>query len=437
MSARCKVKVKKSMPKGSLEDSDLLNDMFSQMTGADNADPEIIIPKVCELNVMISKYVKIYKMLLNFKEFIDNFPEYNAEFLEIGEFIKTVESLSDNNDEITEASLKNNTIKNVNLLYKKLKNTKAVQTIVIVSSNLSKYKKYLSDKNNLGDEFIKREPGLSLKPLSFTNLDLKVLWASDRLNSIAKKYILNILSQTYTIGHRVYQIITSPDIDIKKFSSVLINNIEKMKKQIPRCNKAFDIIANSVNMLESNFDGYYKTSVEAENPSIIIESFIIDVSMSQKANASTTSQFRKIIMFMKRQTSNNKDPRVSKLFKLLNSQFDLMQKETGTDSKFDEEDEDEENKDPQKETQKDPQKETQKDPQKETQKEDIPDENIDINDVESLMKDMMKTTSSNDNEYDLSEESNNVPDNASDEASDDTADDASDEDSDAHIPELD
>ena len=90
-------------------------------------------------------------------------------------------------------------------------------------------------------------------------------------------------------------------------------------------------------MLEDNFGGYYKTSIEAENPSIIIESFIIDVSMSQKANATVTTQFRKIIMFMKRQSANSKDPRVSKLFKILNSQFNMMEKETGVNPDSDDE----------------------------------------------------------------------------------------------------
>ena len=34
-------------------------------------------------------------------------------------------------------------------------------------------------------------------------------------------------------------------------------------------------------------------------------------------------------MFMKKQTANTNDPRVSKLFKILNNQFDMMKKETG------------------------------------------------------------------------------------------------------------
>ena len=323
------VKIKKVMPKGSTEDADMLNDMFSQMTGSENADTDIIIPKMCKLNSYLIKYAKIYKLLLSFNEFIENFPECKSNFMEIISFIERIENIVTEPSKFTEEILKTWSSVNVNELYKKFKATKEVQEIVITSGNLGKYKKYLTDMENLGDEFIKREPGLSFIPISFTGLDLKVLWASGKLNLMAKKYILNIISHTYTIGHNVYQLITSPDIDIKKFSEVLIKNIEKMKKQIPRCDKAFDIIAKSVTMLENNFEGYYKTSVEAENPSVIIESFIIDVSMSQKANATVTTQFRKIIMFMKRQSANTKDPRVSKLFKILNSQFNMMQKETG------------------------------------------------------------------------------------------------------------
>ena len=331
------VKVKRMMPKGSAEDANMLNDMFSQMTGSENADPDIIIPKLCNLNNLLIKYSKVYKLLLTFKDFIDNFQECESNFTEISNFITNLENIITDSSKFTEEILKSWPSDNINALYKQFKINKAVQDIIITSSNLGKYKRYLIDINNLGDDFIKREPGLSFKPIAFTGLDLKILWSSDKLSNMAKKYILSIISHTYNTGHKIYQLITSPDIDIKKFSEVLIKNIEKMKKQIPRCNKAFDIIANSVHLLEDNFGGYYKTSVEAENPSIIIESFIIDVSMSQKANATVTTQFRKIIMFMKRQSANSKDPRVSKLFKILNSQFNMMEKETGVNPDSDDE----------------------------------------------------------------------------------------------------
>lgn len=328
-------RVKKIVRNNSGADADALNDMFSQMTGAEDADPDIIIPKFIKINEMIEKYAKIFTLLLNFDEFINNFTEYSDNFDEIKTFVNKLNEIV--KDGVSSETLKESTIKNVNIVYKKLKNLKEVQSIVTTSGNLSSHKKFLTDSSNLSDDFIKREPGLSFTPLTFTSLDLKKLWVSDKLSVMAQKYILNILSHTYKIGHEIYKIITSPDIDIKKFSRVLINNIEKMKKQVPRCNKAFDIIANSVHLLENNFDGYYKNSIEAENPSIIVENFIVDVSVSQNATASTTAQFRKIIMFMKKQSAGNKDPRVAKLFKILNSQFNMMQRETGIESDSDDE----------------------------------------------------------------------------------------------------
>lgn len=334
------VRVKKIVSKDSSDDTEALNSMFAQMTGSENADIDIIIPKMLELHTLLKKYNTIYNMLLNFKEFVDKFPEYNQEFGEIKTFNDKLFTLVKTFNDTDEKSLRNASVDNVNTIYKKLKADAITQTIVITSSNLGKHKKCLEDVDNLSDDFIKREPGLSLTPLKFTQLDLKMLWVSDKLSVMAKKYIINIISHTYRIGHKVYQIITSPDIDIKKFSRVLIENIEKMKKRIPRCDKAFNIISDSISMLENNFGGYYKTSVEAENPSIIIESFIIDVSMKQKSNASITSQFRKIIMFMKRQSAGSKDPRVSKLFKILNSQFDMMKQETGVNPASDDDDDD-------------------------------------------------------------------------------------------------
>ena len=63
--------VKKIIPKGDDQDTNMLNDMFEQMTGSQNADHEIIIPKFIRINEKISKFIKIYTMLLNFNEFVD------------------------------------------------------------------------------------------------------------------------------------------------------------------------------------------------------------------------------------------------------------------------------------------------------------------------------------------------------------------------------
>lgn len=322
------VKIKKVLNKNSAEDVQMLNSMFDQMTGTSHADPEIIFPKYMDLRQKLEKFCKVFKLLLNMKNFITDFPECKEGLGEIQAFIEKTEKEMNSLFDPTKVNKNEIEKKEINEAFNKLKESHSVQQIIITSSSLGKHKKYIENSASLSDEFIRREPGLSMTPIPFSSIDLKKIWVSDKFNEMIKKFILSILSHAYKIGYEIYDIVTSPNVDIKKFSHVLINNIGMLKKQIPRCDKAFDIISDSVKMLEGNFKNYYKTSVEAENPSIIIESFIVDVSMKQKSNANITRQFRKIIMFMKKKSANNKDPRVKKLFSILNSQFSLMEKET-------------------------------------------------------------------------------------------------------------
>lgn len=325
-----RVKLKKMIAKGSGEDVQMLNSMFDQMTGASHADPSIIQPKYIQLRANLIKFCKVFELLLNFKGFAQDFPECKEEMGEIRAFVKKAREKHKLEPKAEDDAKKSEIIdkKELNEAYNKLKESQEIQQIIVCGSVLGKHKKYLYDKDNLSDEFIRREPGLSMTPFPFTGLDLKKIWISDKFKDITKRFILSILCHVCKLGYACYDLVTSPNVDIKKFSQVLINNIGMLKKQIPRCDRAFDIIADSVKMLEGNFKNYYKTSVEAENPSIIIESFIVDVSMKQKSNANITRQFRKIIMHMKKKSANNKDPRVKKLFSMLNNQFSMMEKET-------------------------------------------------------------------------------------------------------------
>jgi hypothetical protein len=126
----------------------------------------------------------------------------------------------------------------------------------------------------------------------------------------------------------VYRTITSPDVDVAEFSKSIIASITQVKKQIPRCERAFAKIEASVSLLEGNFDGYYKDFVQSQNPSTIIESFVIDVSNTGGADMQTTRQFRKIIDYYRRATQGKiKDPKIKKVFDMLNSNFSAMEGE--------------------------------------------------------------------------------------------------------------
>jgi hypothetical protein len=331
---RATVKIKK-MPMASKEDAETLNKMFEQMTGAQNADVDVIIPKYIKLHKLVSKYCKLFGILLGSDEFVELVSEHDW-IEEISGFIKalpesTGTDLTKRYDESLEdmIQLKGLSECEMNTKYKNLKENSFIKQIIITGSNLAQHKKYIGDSATLDDSFINREPGLTFQPISFSSLDLKVLWSIDTITPSAKKFVLSMLSHTYNIGIEMYDVITSPDIDINKFSRILIESITKLRKQIPRCDKAFDVIENSVKLLEGNFKSYYKSSIEAENPSVIIENFIIDVSTSQNASPLVTTQFRRIVAFLKQKSSGNNDPKVKKLFSMLNSQFSAMDKELG------------------------------------------------------------------------------------------------------------
>jgi hypothetical protein len=332
---RSSMKVKK-ISMVSKDDTDSLNKMFEQMTGMSNAEPDVIVPKILKIKQRIVKYYKVFNILLNFAEF-RSLEDYKSWFDEIQEFITKLASSTDidlqgnySSDDINNIQqLKQINEDDLNKIYKDLKENPHIKQIIITCSNLANYKRYIENKDAIDDKFIRREPGLSFTPLSFSNLDLKVLWSLDDISSHGKKFMLSILHHSYTIGYEIYDIVSSPDVDIRKFSAILVESIAKLRKQIPRCDKAFDVIENSVKLLENNFKNYYKSSVEAENPSIIVESFIIDVSTSQSASPTVTTQFRRIVAFLKQRSAGVNDPKVKKLFGMLNNQFSAMDKELG------------------------------------------------------------------------------------------------------------
>lgn len=336
---RAKV-IKKSVSSVNETDMKDLNKMFGQITGMANADRIVLLPKIGKIYKNIIEFNKLYTILLNFKPFTEHFNEYKFWFDNISEYLGQLISstgvdikakYSDSNDDSNQMQHSFHSMDDdeLNKFYKDLKENQSIKQMVITGSNLAPYKKYISDANNLDDAFIKREPGLTLQPFAFSSMDLKTIWSSENLDNKAKKFILSIIRHTYNIGISIYDTITSPDVDIKKFSKILIDSIAKMKKQIPRCDKAFAIIENSVSMLESNFKNYFRGSVEAGNPNIIIESFIIDISTTQKANAETTNQFKRIVSFLKEKGSQISDPKVKKLFGMLNNQFSTMDTELG------------------------------------------------------------------------------------------------------------
>ncbi len=330
------------------EDTSLLGGMFESMLGTKDADVDIIKPKYIDV---INRVKKINKILIQFSSFLtfrQLYPKMIPCLDEIKVFADTLKTtiypnLDNNNENIDDEKYKNIDSKELNTLYKGLKENNTIKRLIEICSKLRIHHKAFDDMEKLDDTFVNREPGLSFVIFDFSTLDLKRIWADDKTSPQIKKYIMTILYKLYDNLINIYKTITSPDVDVDQFASVLITCLDNLKKQpeLSRCKKALERINSSVDLFKNNFDSYYRQSVASANPNLIIENFIIDVSNEKgngKGNNSTlTREFRILIMYIHKlgkQQNKTKDPKLAKLFSMLNTNMEIMEKKNNI--KFDE-----------------------------------------------------------------------------------------------------
>lgn len=212
-------------------------------------------------------------------------------------------------------------------VFQQVKSCNVVNTIIVTCKNLTVHKKSIATKSELRDKFLLRPP-MTFSPLEgLPVLNVKHMYINDRLSPEDKKFILLILHKMYTISHDVYEAVSSPDINVDDFATLIMDSIGDVKKQIPRCDGAFDKIVKSIDLLKGNFSGYYKDYVASNNPTIIMENFVIDVSKSTKSSPQITSQFRRIIMhYRKISSESSTNPKLQTLFKKVDQNFQELEK---------------------------------------------------------------------------------------------------------------
>ena len=311
-------------------DEDEISDLFAQLAGdPTKLDPEIVKDKYTRLKNNIERCGKI---LTKFKEVIlDRIetkkgidPFYDQE---VKEFMKFVE--------LSKESIKDepSTPEQMIHIYKSLKESYIVEQYLLLCKTLMKNTDSIKDKNNLSDVFIKSYPGTEYNIFPFAKINFKFLFShlleenTDDVHELddAKTYILISLNMLYITTYDIYQLISSPDIDIEKLSEVVILAISSAKKQIPRCDKAFKVISNSFDMLKGNMNDYYKAFVASSNPTIILENFIMDLSKKPAISTDVILQFKKIAMFFRKKAeSRPKDPRLETIFGTLDKIMKIM-----------------------------------------------------------------------------------------------------------------
>lgn len=297
-----------------VQDSELA-EMFQQMMDPSQVDPEVVYPKYKDMKMKVNQIAQFLKA-------IDGTPI--SQMYEIGEFTQKADELLEDlkQHQYEKDSLKDN--------YAKFKDGKAIQECIMICAALSDYKADLADKNKLSDRFIKNMT-MGTRIMKFSNMDLSIIWNNPEVPNDVKQYIIKWLHLMYKTALEIYQISSSPDIDIDKFSEVIMNALDQVSKQpeLHRCTKAFAKIRSSVGLMKNNFGDYYKDFVQSRNPSTLIESFIVDVSSSQDTDATTARQFRQIISYFNKtsaQSNMKNDPRMKVLFDTMNANLTKLEK---------------------------------------------------------------------------------------------------------------
>ncbi len=329
-----------------------ISEMFNQMIGATGVNMKIVYPKYRDLKAYLSKLMDVLDMFVNRTSFMKNHPEFEEHRAEINQYVTTNREIIKllfcvdyPNAELSPSSVTDEEKKNFSERYEQIKTCSVVSTSLVTCNNLVPYRRHIDNDKELDHRFILTMAGTVFQPFPFTTLNLKQVFSVLQINNEKKtmEFLMVLLNKIYHLTYNVYRAISSPDVDINEFVDVIMSNISEVKKQIPRCDKAFKKIIDSVELLKDKFGEYYKDFVQSKNQTIIMENFVLDVAKNTNTDPETTRQFREIIKHYRKiaQTRVN-DPRLKMLFDKVSESFDKFNKRDDIDNIKDAEKEDSE-----------------------------------------------------------------------------------------------
>jgi hypothetical protein len=227
-------------------------------------------------------------------------------------------------------------------LFPAARDSQLVKLVLVTCANLVPHKRALADASSLRARFLERDAGTRFAPVhACADLDFRRLWADTAPGPFADaaataaansdhELLLLALHQLYSSSHDVYTAFSMPDVDVEEFSSVVMSSIGEVRGKIPRCNEAFDKIIDSVGLLRGNFSSYYRDFVGSNNPTIIMENFVLDVSRNADSSPAVARQFRTIISHYKKIASQSStDPKLQTLFRMVDKNFAELERTRG------------------------------------------------------------------------------------------------------------
>ena len=322
-----------------------LNEIFNQLLGETKIlNLDIIYPKY---NVLYETYDKSLKVLvllrnhivLKYMEKEDQGVE--AALKDYDEFIKTFEEFLKNNKnefdiddfkkkDVSLEDISTNNIYNLSMVeelsdkYKNLKKSEITNVHIEYLTNVLNYKKQLEENDTL--IWINSIAGPVFDILPFCELNFKTVinYSLEKEDKgLFNKFLALILKKELNFCKKIYEVIVTPDINVKQLSELILDNIDNFKKEIPRCDKAFNKIEEALRTLERNFNDYYKDYVVTNDPSIMVQNFLSDIYKNGKDDPTLVVQLRKIIKYFtdKIKTHQNSNSKINSMVDKLNSLF--------------------------------------------------------------------------------------------------------------------
>lgn len=292
-----RVVVKKTKNKSFSDVSKLFNDCL--LNNTNNIDLNTAWIKYNKYKNETDKFLKVLKILCKLSSPIERLQKdienlesnYSSTFslLDLSTYVNKLDNKTiECSDEIREEFISK---------YVQIKKQNIISTPIKILSHLKDVNIENEIKTPLGCEFI-------LCP-KYDYLNIALIYNS--LENEKRKLLIQTVEKLKDICTSIYCILMRPDIDMGVITGKISLMLDDIKKQIPRCNEAFEKLNGSLELLNENFEEYYKEYMCTNSETSLLQSFVEDVNNSiDFKEVKLKSQFYTIINFFKDKIKNSK-----------------------------------------------------------------------------------------------------------------------------------
>lgn len=257
-----------------------ISDLYKNIFDNSKMDKRVILEKLIKIKILLTEFknnlVLFNELLIKYHIFID---------INITHFIQLLNDVlgMPNNAELYDELIKSDVY------------LKVIQTCALIKNVYENI------------DSIKNDEDQDIKLFAFSTFSIKLIFNLDNNYTISVTVIenefLDALKNMYLNVHNISEEIFKPDIDIDSVCILINRSLDLLKTKVQRCDNAFNIIRNSLDIFRGNFNKYYKEAKISGNDNGIILNFFSDLSDSEnlkkyKNSATISREFKTIITYI-------------------------------------------------------------------------------------------------------------------------------------------